>query len=80
MKHAKTMIAESLNWDVKEVSECRYQKYVNPAVYSIGERYFAASISKPKHDVGTDWFLYDDQFGVRNSNMKIWFCLMGISS
>ncbi len=75
MKRANEVIAETLGWDIKDVSECRYQKYSSPAVYSIGDRYFAAHPSKPKHvDVGGEWREHSDQFGARGTNQKVWVC------
>jgi len=75
MKRANTVIAETLGWDIKDVIECRYQKYSSPAVYSIGDRYFAAHPSKPKHkDVGGEWREHDDQFGARGTKNKVWVC------
>ena len=73
-KRANTVIAESLGWDVKDVSECRYQRFVSPAVYSIGDRYFAAHTARPKHDVGGEWREHTDQFGARGTSMIIWVC------
>jgi hypothetical protein len=73
MKQAAHMLAETLGWDVAEVREYRYQRYVKPAVYSIASRYFAIHPSKPKHDdVGGEWELHTDQFGVRGTNYKVW--------
>jgi hypothetical protein len=75
MKRASTVIAETLGWDTREMVDCRYQRYTAPAVYSIGERYFAAYPTKPRHsDVGTEWIEHSDQFGARATNMKIWVC------
>lgn len=76
MKHAATMIAESLNLDVTDIRKSRYQRYANPSVYSVGDRYFAASFSKPKHEVGREWKPYKDQFGARGTNTTIWVCEM----
>ncbi len=76
MKRANVVIAETIGWDVKEVTECRYQKYTSPAVYSIGDFYMAAHPTKPKHDdVGREWVEYKDQFGARGTSMKVWVCL-----
>ena len=75
-KRAAEVIAETLGWDVKEMSDYRYQRYTSPAVYSIGERYFAAHPTKPKHEVGQDWREHTDQFGARNTNQIIWVCNM----
>jgi hypothetical protein len=75
MKTAPMILAESFGWDYREVSEYRYQRYTNPNVYSIGDRYFAVHHSKPKHsDIGTEWVEYDDQFGARGTGRTIWVC------
>jgi hypothetical protein len=75
MKRATTIIAETLGWDVKEVSEYRYQRYTNPAVYSIGDFYLAVHPTKPKHnDVGGEWREHTDQFGARDTMTTIWIC------
>jgi len=75
MKRAETVIAESLGWDIQELRECRYQRYTAPAVYAVGGRYFAASVNKPKHDdVGIEWVEHSDQFGTRDTPMKVWVC------
>lgn len=74
-KRADMIIAETLGWDYKDVQECRYQKYVNPAVYSIGDLYFAVHKSQPKHtDVGVEWVKHTDQFGARDTDRIIWSC------
>lgn len=73
-KSAAEVIAETLGWDVAEVRDYRYQRYVNPAVYAIGERYFAAHVSKPRHDVGGAWEAHSDQFGARGTARVIWVC------
>jgi hypothetical protein len=75
MKRAATVIAETLGWDVSDMSEQRYQRYTAPAVYAIGNQYFAAYHTKPRHkDIGTDWVEHTDQFGARGTNMKVWVC------
>lgn len=71
-KRAHTMIAETLGWDSREVSDHRYQGYTAPSVYSIGNRYFAAHPTKPKHEVGGEWREHADQFGARGSSYIIW--------
>lgn len=74
-KRADCIIAETLGWDYKDVQECRYQRYMNPAVYSIGDKYFAAHKTKPKHsDIGGEWTEHTDQFGARGTDRKIWVC------
>ena len=75
MKRASEVIAETIGYDVKEMSEYRYQRYTRPAVYSIGDRYFAAHPTKPKHnDVGGEWREHSDQFGARGTDSKVWVC------
>ena len=75
-KRSDVIIAESLGWDFRDVQNNRYQKYVNPIVYSLGNRYFAVHKSKPGHsDVSNvEWTEYNDQFGARDTNRKIWVC------
>lgn len=73
-KRADIILAETLGWDYKDVQECRYQRYVSPAVYSMGDRYFAVHPSKPKHEVGEPWSRHTDQFGARGTDRVIWVC------
>jgi hypothetical protein len=80
MKRAATIIAESIGFDVAEMAEYRYQRYTAPAVYAIGEKYFAAWPSKPKHQVGGAWVEYADQFGVRGTTTQVvWVCNASLS-
>lgn len=74
MKRADRIIAETLGWDVSEIKDYRYQRYVNPVVYAIGDQYFAAHKIKPKHDVGQEWVEHTDQFGARDTDRKVWVC------
>ena len=41
---ASEIIATHLCWDMKDVSDCRYQptRYATPAVYSIGDYYYCS--------------------------------------
>ena len=75
-KRSDVIIAETLGWDFRDVQEHRYQKYVNPIVYALGNRYFAVHKTKPKHsDVSNvEWIEYKDQFGARDTDRKIWVC------
>ncbi len=74
-KRADHIIAETFGWDYLDVKEYRYQRYTNPAVYSIGDRYFAVHKSKPKHeDVGGPWREHHDQFGARGTDRIVWVC------
>ena len=75
MKRSNTILAETFGWDVSEVSECRYQRYTSPSVYSIGDRYFSVSKTKPKHgDVGNAWVKHTDQWAAERSNTIVWVC------
>ena len=81
MKRAAAVIAESIGFDIAEMSECRYKptRYTAPAVYSIGDKYFAAHPTKPRHEVGEPWQRYADQFGARNTNTVVWVSNAGLS-
>jgi hypothetical protein len=82
MKQAHTIIAETLGWDSRELLEYRYQRYASPAVYAIGDRYYAVHRSKPKHEVGGEWRANVDQWAaMRSANADgtprtIWVCDM----
>jgi hypothetical protein len=71
-KRPATVIAETLGWDINEVLEYGYQRTASPRVYAIGQRYFAAHPTKPRHDVGGEWREHTDQFGARGTKMKVW--------
>jgi len=73
--NAKEILAATLGWDIGEVSECRYQRYAAPAVYSIGNQYFAVNKTKPKHDdVGGEWQPHTDQFWAEPDGTTVWVC------
>ena len=59
---------------MSEMNDARYQKYAASAVYSIGDSYFAASKNKPKHYVGTEWKIHEDQFWASQYNTIVWVC------
>ncbi len=54
---AAEIIGFHLCWDMRDVSETRYQRYSNPAIYVIGDDYFAAPANNapPKAAVGMPW-------------------------
>ncbi len=72
------VIAATFSTDVGSVSEQRYQptRYAGPAVYSIGERYFAAFATKPRHAVGREWEKHADQFFAQRAGTVLWVCDM----
>lgn len=76
IKRANEIIGEVIGWDLKEVSEYRYQKYTSPSVYSIGNRYFAVHKNKPKHEVGGEWKEHTDQWPCKDTDRKVWVCEM----
>jgi hypothetical protein len=45
--------------DIREIQDCRYQptRYASPAIYSIGEGYYAAPADNrpPRAEVGQPW-------------------------
>jgi hypothetical protein len=74
MKQASTIIAESIGMDARDIREYRYQRYSGPAVYAIGEKYYAASRVRPRHKVGGEWRASPDQFGARGTELRVWVC------
>lgn len=65
-KHANEIIAFHLGWDVKEVSEGRYQGYTSPSIYVCGDSYFAAPTSGqklPSKISENEWKLVAEYYG-----------------
>lgn len=65
---AAEIIAFHFCSDIRDVPDDRYQptKYANPAVYSIGDAYYAApsSNTKPKYnDIGGPWEEIAEHYG-----------------
>jgi len=56
-KHANEIIGFHLGWDIREVSDGRYQptRYSSPGVYVCGEAYFCCPTSKQKLPKGFKW-------------------------
>jgi len=73
-RQAATVVAETIGWDVSEVREYQYQpsRLSSPAVFAIGDRYFAVHPTKPRHDLGGEWREHDDQFFTRGTERKVW--------
>lgn len=75
MKRASEVIAETFGFDINEMKEYEYQKYISPKVYSIGDNYYAVHKTKPKHkDVGGEWIINKDQFFAQKENTILWKC------
>lgn len=75
---ANEILAATFGWDVREMRECRYQNFTSPAIYSIGDQYFAVYDKPPKHQVGKAWSEYRDQFFAAPTGRKIWVCKAGL--
>jgi hypothetical protein len=65
---AAEIIAYQLGgWNITDVQEYRYQptRYASPAVYAIGNDYYAApsSNAKPRYDFGLPWVLVGEFYG-----------------
>jgi hypothetical protein len=67
-KRANEIIGFHLGWDLREVSEGRYQRYSSPNVYVCGGDYFAVNDTAPKHDVSSNpWEKVREYYG-----RKVW--------
>ncbi len=73
-----SVIAATMSTDVRDVSDTRYQArdYRSPAVYAIGNRYFAAYATMPRHAVGRNWERHPDQFFAQRAGTVLWVCDM----
>ena len=79
-KPASHIIATTFNIDAHSVTEYRYQRYANPAVYAIGDRYFAVCSRKPNHAVGGEWVAHNDQFFAEPAGTTLWVCNAGVAA
>jgi hypothetical protein len=54
---APEIIAIHFCSDIRDITEGRYQRYASPAVYVVGNDYYAAPANNatPRHDVGGPW-------------------------
>lgn len=64
---APEIIGFHLGWDMRDVSEGRYQpsRYCNPAVYVASEDYFCAPTGKQKLPAGFAWERVGEYYGRR---------------
>lgn len=64
---AAEIIGFHFGWDMRDVSDTRYQstRYVSPAVYVIGQDYYAAPSNNqpPKYEVGKPWVFVAEHYG-----------------
>lgn len=63
---AAEIIAFHFGWDMREVSDTRYQstRYTSPALYVIGNDYYAAPSNNlpPKYEVGGNWHVIAEYY------------------
>ena len=54
--------------------EARYQptRYARPAIYAIGDAYYATSKTRPTADVGGVWVRHADQFFAERAGTVLW--------
>lgn len=71
-----SVLAATFGWDIKEVSEYRYQSTrTRQAIYSVGNQNFAVGQKKPVDVVATgEWKEYGDQFFAKKANTILWVC------
>jgi hypothetical protein len=64
-KRANEIIAFHLGWDIREVSDGRYQNYTSPGVYVCSESYFAAPTKGQKlpRVSEKEWYLVGEYYG-----------------
>lgn len=60
---APEIIGTHLCWDMRDVSEGRYQRYSNPAVYVCGDDYYCAPTASQKPPVDYQWDVVGEYFG-----------------
>lgn len=68
-------LAATLGMTPRELSEYRYHPgRISPAVYAIGDHYYACAVSEPKSAVGTEWRKHNDQFWAGKAGKTVWIC------
>lgn len=63
---APEIIGFHLGWDMRDVSECRYQptRYTSPGIYTLGPYYYAApSNNKPPKNFPGPWKEVGEHYG-----------------
>lgn len=62
-RRADEIIAYHLCWDMRDVTEGKYQNYTNPGIYVCGEDYFCCPTEKQKLHKDFDWELVGSYYG-----------------
>lgn len=64
-KHASEIIAFHLGWDIRDVTDGRYQpsRYYNPSIYVGSENYYCAPTAKQKLPKGFKWKEIGEWYG-----------------
>lgn len=64
-KHANEIIAFHLGWDIRDLTDGRYQPtlYQNPSVYVASDDYFCAPTEKQKLPKGFKWEAVGEHYG-----------------
>jgi hypothetical protein len=60
---APEIIGFHLGWDMRDVSEGRYQRYSNPAVYVCGSDYYCAPTASQKPNSDFQWDVVGEYYG-----------------
>jgi hypothetical protein len=60
---APEIIGIHLCWDMRDVSEGRYQRYSSPAVYACGSDYYCAPTTNQKPPLDYQWDVVGEYFG-----------------
>jgi hypothetical protein len=70
---AQSIIAATFGWDVRDVSDYRYQPTrTSRAIYAIGDSYFAVGKTPPGDDLGEPWEPHSDQFWATKAATVLW--------
>lgn len=60
---APEIIGTHLCWDMHDVSEGRYQRYSNPAIYVCGADYYCSPTASQKPPADYQWDVVGEYFG-----------------
>ena len=60
---APEIIGFHLGWDIRDVSEGRYQRHCNPAVYVCGSRYYCGPTAAQKLPSDFEWSQVGEWYG-----------------
>lgn len=70
---SSTVIASTLGLDAAEIGDYHYQpsRLARPAVYSIGDCYYACGVRMPRH-AEYEWTPHPDQFWAKQCKTVLW--------